>query len=266
MRVFLLLTCLLIGAIAEAVLRTSPESDYCVFASEYKLLKAFTLKEHSEALNPIKYTLPCAPETIRAQVRFNMKSWTIMDSRHDELEAFMVTEYIGHGYQYLNHIAKEPRIARESKLIEIMDRALAKLPNHRGWVYAGNRTMKLATFKPGMLIKFRGYFSTSLETVTPVSFATNGDDEMGVVFKILVKNGKDISRTYNKAEKEILLPRNSVFQVRGFSLEEGKYPEDSIFKHPRIKMVVLEQVGEFPEAPLTYRERLANYWQAKFSR
>jgi hypothetical protein len=172
---------------------------------------------------------------------------SLLDVRLDELENLMVISYVGSGFTFINSIVKNGEIKFGGKLIEVMDRGLAKLPNYEGVVYEGNKSVKPNQFKRGSVILFNQYLSTSKFVQTPMDFAR----PHGTIFKIHVKNGKDLSASYNPYEAEVLMPRGSMFKVIGRTEEEG------------IEMIELVQLGNFPSKPKPRIERFFDYLHAK---
>jgi hypothetical protein len=211
----------------------APEKDYCALAKEYNAnwrpyyMQAW--EGHPEIYNTFLIDEPCTPNKVKD---FLASRHLRGDSRVNVLENFVVHDYVMSGFEYINRYAGDPKIGSRSKFVSLMDSGLSKLPNYRGVVYEGNRNPGLWRLRKGQTIFFHGYLSTSLELKMPKVFAgyNNDGSQRGVVFKIHVKNGKDISHIYNPTEQEVLLPRGSKFRVIGPITEDG------------IKMIELEQI------------------------
>jgi hypothetical protein len=86
--------------------------------------------------------------------------------------------------------------------------ALRKLPNYKGVVYRGNRTVGIVKkeYYAGCIIFWSGFTSTTVDINVAQTFA--GQD--GVVFRINVSNGKVIAAlSVLGGEKEVLLLPNA---------------------------------------------------------
>ncbi len=198
----------------------APEQDYCEFITSIKELHLFKRAKNLNQFvvdirEPADRTVKNCTKEIAKEFLYE-SSLIFKQPYLDDLETLMINMYVGTGFTFLNSLAKfkDPPVGK--KLIEVMDRGLSKLPDHEGIVYSGNPNNLTEDFKPGMVIKFSGYLSTSLnKSVSEVFMRIKGN--RGVLFKLHIKTGKDLSQTFNTTEKEVLVPRGSRFKVIAIS-------------------------------------------------
>jgi hypothetical protein len=223
--------------------KPAPERDYCEYAESLsKLHDRFDLGPFTFlGFRYVQIPEECTKNWVKQNLLWSFKY--IPDSEFDEIEASVLTSYVGSGFRIINRTAISSELSKRNKIIQVMDRALSKIPNYNGIVYEGNRGLDASQFKPGMVLLFKGYLSTSYRW----QIATNFAAPKGVIFRIHVKNGKDLSETFNPIEKEILVPRGSRFRVTGFIKKHG------------IKMVMLEQIGDFPYEKPPIKKRIKKY-------
>lgn len=96
------------------------------------------------------------------------------------------------------------------KLVDAVDSALEKAPKHEGTVFRSFQAdpSLIAQLQPGKTFSDKAFMSTSKE---PPKFIPKGS----VALQIVGKNGVDIESLslHGKAEKEVLFPRGSKFEV-----------------------------------------------------
>jgi hypothetical protein len=231
--IFCLLLIPLVATGSPSELRAN---DYCQIASEFR---GMTGLEQSEFFLGLKLASikDCAPELVRKEINNQIGVGSYKMPELNDVENLLIIDYVGSAYDYIN---RQLISGRSTKITTLFGQALSKLPNYRGVVYHGNQ-MKMELFRPGMIIAYKGYLSTSFGTDSPQEFSmhwglnpsTNKEEYYlsGTLFKIHVYNGKDLSDTFNPDEKEVLIPPPSRFKVLGKIREKN------------LDMIELEQIN-----------------------
>lgn len=137
-------------------------------------------------------------------------------------------EYSDHGYKTINNILRTGKPLSQCEDCSHIDSAIAaaKLPDNMN-LYRGAtlNTSTIDSLKPGSVISDKGYVSTSASTRIAYEFAnkqTRAANEEMVVFEIQApKSSRGLATSLLPdgfpVEREVLLPRNSQFQVQSVS-------------------------------------------------
>jgi hypothetical protein len=125
-------------------------------------------------------------------------------------EQAAVRFYTGRGYERMNLTLRgaTPMVPEVGRRIETLSSALAKLPDHIGWVHRGAHLTpgQLGRYRPGAVIREHPFTSTSVAAEERFSGNTH--------FIIRSYSGRDIgAHSQVPAEREVLFDRSTRFKV-----------------------------------------------------
>jgi SPP1 gp7 family putative phage head morphogenesis protein len=165
------------------------------------------------------------------------------------VEGAAITHYTGEAYRWINdglrhasgvdmesELTETDQVCYDSVLpaIAAMDRALEKLPRHKGVVHRGLDEDSvphgyLESHEPGEIVRYAGYTSTSYGGVWE-DFA--GDIEL----IIQQENGVNITKLAKGGdyEREVLLPRNATFIVKKKYVREDEWGDVTVIEMEEI--------------------------------
>lgn len=126
--------------------------------------------------------------------------------RLNDLELLSIRWYTGDDYQTINSALRSGSALNLAGYISVLDRALEKLPEYRGYTTRGTNLPDTVgdTYKIGNIVSDPAYFSTSILIQYPGRYQ----------LKILSKSGRLVDPiSQNKGEGEVLFPRGTRFKV-----------------------------------------------------